>query len=54
MISLSQLIDGSAEEMPTGELQRLYQIANSDGDSLALELIVSELEKKKTPSIAVD
>lgn len=46
MISLAQLVDGSAEDMPTEELKRLYQIADSDGDKLALELINRELEKR--------
>lgn len=54
MISLAQLIDGSADEMEIDELQRLYQIADSDGDLLAIELIVKLLEKKKTPSVAAD
>lgn len=46
MISLAQLIDGSADEMEIDELQRLYQIADSDGDALAVELIAKELEKR--------
>lgn len=54
MISLAQLVDGSADSMTVEQLQRLYQIADSDGDSLSIELIVSELEKKKLQSIAVD
>ena len=41
MISLAQLVDGSAENMSKSELQRLYQIADADGDSLAIELIVA-------------
>ena len=47
MISLTQLVDGSAENMSKSELQRLYQIADADGDSLAIELILAELEKRK-------
>ena len=54
MISLAQLVDGSADSMTVEQLKRLYQIADSDGDSLAIELIVSELEKKKLQSVAVD
>lgn len=46
MISLAQLIDGSAENMTKSELQRLYQIADADGDAIAVELIVKELEKR--------
>ena len=47
MISLAQLVDGSAEEMTVKELQKLYQIADSDGDDMAMKLIVKELEKRK-------
>lgn len=47
MISLAQLVDGSAEDMPTEELKRLYQIADADGDALAVELIKKEMEKRK-------
>ena len=46
MISLAQLVDGSAEQMTVSELRRLYQIADADGDALAMKLIVCELEKK--------
>lgn len=54
MISLAQLIDGSEGNLSVEALQKLYQIADSDGDKLAVELIVKLLEKKKTPSIAVE
>ena len=47
MISLAQFVDGSAESLMVGELQRLYQIADADGDAIAVELIVKELEKRK-------
>ena len=46
MMNLAQLIDGSADEMTKSELRRLYQIADADGDALAMKLIVCELEKK--------
>lgn len=49
MMNLAQLVDGSADKMTKSELRRLYQIADADGDALAMELIVAELEKKKTP-----
>lgn len=49
MISLAQLVDGSADSMTVEQLKRLYQIADSDGDKLAIELIVELLEKKKAP-----
>ena len=54
MISLAQLVDGSAEQMTVSELRRLYQIADSDGDTLAMELIVKELEKKKALSVTAE
>ena len=47
MISLAQLVDGSAEQMTVSELRRLYQIADADGDKLAAELILKELEDRK-------
>jgi len=47
MISLAQLVDGSAEEMTVEQLKRLYQIADADGDALAMKLIVQELGKRK-------
>ena len=47
MISLAQLVDGSAENMTKSELRRLYQMADADGDTVAMELIVKELEKRK-------
>ena len=46
MISLAQFVDRSAESLTVGELQPLYQIADADGDSLAIELILAELEKR--------
>ena len=46
MISLAQLVDGSEKKMTVAELQRLYQIADADGDKLAMELINKELEKR--------
>lgn len=46
MISLAQLVDGTADSMTVEQLQRLYQIADSDGDALAVELIVKELGKR--------
>ena len=46
MISLAQFVDGSEESLTVGELQRLYQIADADGDALAIELILAELEKR--------
>lgn len=46
MISLAQLIDESEENMPKSELKRLYQVADADGDALAVELIVKELGKR--------
>lgn len=54
MMNIAQLVDGSADEMTKSELRRLYQIADADGDALAMELIVKALEKKKTPSNAVE
>ncbi len=47
MLSLAQFVDGSAEEMSIEDLKKIYQIADSDGDSIAVELIVKELEKRK-------
>ena len=49
MISLAQFVDGSEENLSIEALQKLYQIADSDGDKLAIELIVKLLEKKKAP-----
>ena len=54
MISIAQLVDGSAEQMSVSELRRLYQIADSDGDQLAVELIVKALEKKKALSAVTE
>jgi len=47
MISLAKLIDGTAEEMETEELQQLYHQADADGDKLAMQLILKEMEKRK-------
>ena len=47
MISLAQLVDGSADSMTVEQLKRLYQIADADGDVIAMELIIKELEKRK-------
>ena len=54
MISIAQLVDGSAEQLTVSELRRLYQIADSDGDKLAVELILKELEKKKALSVTAE
>lgn len=47
MISLAQLVDGTADSMTVEQLKRLYQIADADGDALAMKLIAKELEKRK-------
>ncbi len=46
MMSLAQLVDGSADSMTVEQLKRLYQIADADGDKQAAELILKELEKR--------
>ncbi|VUZ28496.1 Uncharacterised protein [Acetobacterium wieringae] len=47
VISLAQLVDGSADSMTVEQLQRLYDIAVADGDALAMKLIAKELEGRK-------
>lgn len=47
MISLAQLVDGTADSMTVEQLKRLYQIADAGGDALAMKLIAKELEKRK-------
>lgn len=47
VISLAQLVDGSADSMTVEQLQRLYDIAVADGDALAMKLITKELEGRK-------
>lgn len=47
MLNLAQFVDGSSDELTVDELQKLYHIADSDGDVLALELIVKELGKRE-------
>lgn len=47
VISLAQLVDGSADNMTVEQLKRLYQIADADGDALAMKLITKELEDRK-------
>lgn len=47
MINLAQLIDGSAEELTVEALKKLYQEADSDGDAIAMELILKELKVRE-------
>lgn len=46
MISLAQLFEWFPDDITVEKLNELYQIADADGDKLAMELINRELEKR--------